>query len=602
MSGLSKAVLLLAGVSTAHGFAPSSMHAPGASTLVRARPGASVCTRAGAVSGLGMESTRRDGGALMGLRMRTAGGDAAPLGTDPFSVVKDDMAMLKAKLKKMAKVNLQESEDAQAMMAKAGAQSAGSGLGFQAKNLIDRPEKSWRPVVVILLAQMLGEGKDGLKLGKSEYLAMAEIVEIMHMSTMIHDTVLEDGDRLDKGNAAHKMYSSNIAGNKVSILAGDALLSRASVLSASLRNNEVVELVAGALESLMVGQMQLHRPTRDSPPLNAYMQNVVLRAGDLVSKGCESVAILAGYDADHPRVAAAREYGLNLAIAYQVLTDLRVTEANYAKLLNKIANEGKSAEGVRFEADEINEALSRAGPLLYASVIFPELEEMAVKGFGSVEEVLHARSLIERCDGVEGIRRLAQYHAGLALEALDAFGLEGGSEADSALRTLVAYVLEDGQERLLRKNYKDEVFIGGVGAGSEADRADSKAKQELYTRLDRLYGKAWEGVKNLVMSSMRGVKDRANYDIGQLHRGLVRDAVLLYGKNVDVESVHEYIHAQCAFRASAREVEAMMMTEVKWQIEHGIETAEDLEAMRDMGNGSLMLEPVPQRIAYDDGR
>ena len=40
------------------------------------------------------------------------------------------------------------------MMAKAGAQSAGSGLGFQAKNLIDRPEKSWRPVVIILLAQV----------------------------------------------------------------------------------------------------------------------------------------------------------------------------------------------------------------------------------------------------------------------------------------------------------------------------------------------------------------------------------------------------------------------------------------------------------------
>jgi hypothetical protein len=89
MSGLSKAVLLLAGVSTAHGFAPSSMHAPGASTLGLARPGAAVC-RATAVSGLGMESTRRDGGALMGLRMRAAGGkaDSASRGTDPFSVVK----------------------------------------------------------------------------------------------------------------------------------------------------------------------------------------------------------------------------------------------------------------------------------------------------------------------------------------------------------------------------------------------------------------------------------------------------------------------------------------------------------------------------------
>ena len=90
MSGLSKAVLLLAGVSTAHGFAPSSMHAPGTSTLGLARPGAAMCRATSAVSGLGMESTRRDGGALMGLRMRTAGGkdDSASRGTDPFSVVK----------------------------------------------------------------------------------------------------------------------------------------------------------------------------------------------------------------------------------------------------------------------------------------------------------------------------------------------------------------------------------------------------------------------------------------------------------------------------------------------------------------------------------
>lgn len=452
---------------------------------------------------------------------------------------------------------------------------------------------------------MLAEGDSAKQLGKSEYLAMAEIVEIMHMSTQIHDTVLEDGDSLEKGNAAHKLYSSNIAGNKVSILAGDALLSRASVLSASLRNNDVVELVAGALESLMVGQMQLHRPTRDSPPLNAYVQNVVLRAGDLVSKGCEASAVLAGYAPDHPRVAAAREFGLNLAIAYQILRDLRVTEANYAKLVHKMTTEVKSAEGVRFETDEINEALSRAGPLLYACVIFPELEAMAVKGFGSVNDVLHARSLIERCDGVQGIRRLAQYHANLALDALDAFGLAGaagsGGEADSALRRLVAYVVESGQERLLRKNYRDGVWTGGAAAvagGGEADKAESKAKQELYTRLDRLYGRAWQGVKDLVMSSVRGVAQRANYDIGQLHRGLVREAVLLFGKNVDVETVHQYIHGQCAFRASAREVEAMMMNEIRWQIENCIETTADIEAMAYPPQASYEL--VPQRIDYGD--
>lgn len=51
--------------------------------------------------------------------------------------------------------------------------------------------------------------------------------------------VLEDWEALEKGNPAHRMYSSSMAGNKVSILAGDFLLARASVLLASLRNTRV---------------------------------------------------------------------------------------------------------------------------------------------------------------------------------------------------------------------------------------------------------------------------------------------------------------------------------------------------------------------------
>ena len=45
--------------------------------------------------------------------------------------------------------------------------------------------------------------------------------------------------------------------------------------------------------------------------------------------------------------------------------------------------------------------------------------------------------------------------------------------------------------------------------------------------------------------------ESAEDDVGQLHRSIVRDAVLLYGKGVGVEEVHRYIHGQCAFRASA---------------------------------------------------
>jgi len=60
-----------------------------------------------------------------------------------------------------------------------------------------------------------------------------------------------------------------------------------------------------------------------------------------------------------------------------------------------------------------------AGPLLYAATLFPELQDVAQRGFTSFAEVLHAKSLIDRCDAVHGMRRLAQYHARLALDALE---------------------------------------------------------------------------------------------------------------------------------------------------------------------------------------
>ena len=42
------------------------------------------------------------------------------------------------------------------------------------------------------------------------------------------------------------------------------------------------------------------------------------------------------------------------------------------------------------------------GESSYAAVIFPDLETMAGRGFHNATELLHARSLIERCDAVHG--------------------------------------------------------------------------------------------------------------------------------------------------------------------------------------------------------
>jgi len=500
-----------------------------------------------------------------------------PMGPDPFQLVRTDMQLIKGKIKRLAD-NAFKSNKANV--------PGSSSLKKNWNGFFERPEKSWRPAAIVMLSRAL-EGLDaGVEKEESRVaaLTMAEIVEMMHLSTQIHDTILEEGDEMGKGNQAHKMYGSTSAGNKVSILAGDFLLSRASVLSASLRNMEVVEAVALALQALMEGQMQLHHPTKDQPTLNLYIKNVRHRGGLLLSKGCEAVALLAGFPSDHAVTQAAREYGLNLGMSYQILKDLRVTEGNYAKLLDKIKKESASKSGVSYRPKELEGPLQFAGPLLYAAVLFPGLDDMASRGFGNVSDVLHARSLIERCQGVEGIRRLAQYHAASALEAL---AVLPESEAKDGLAMLVHYTLEAEQPRLVRANYALDGKFAEPSTKSTSYyaammQAEELAKRELYGALDRLSDVAWTSmleVKDTLVRSVLGIKDRASTDISTLHKIAVREAVLLYGKAVKVETVQQYVNAQGMLRVSAMAVEKMLHEEIQWQLRNGIETAEDIEQL-----------------------
>jgi len=523
-----------------------------------------------------------------------------PRGPDPFQKSQVDMQLIKSKIKRIADRALSSSNKSMSQKA------AGKGMmGGNMNKLFKRPEKSWRPAAIVLLFEALnaqnGAGTDQ----KKEALVMAEIVEMMHMATQVHDTILEDGDSLDKGNPAHSIYGSTSAGNKVSLLAGDFLLSRASVLSASLRNIAVVEAVASALQSMMEGQVQMHRPAEETS-LNTYIKNTKRRGGMLLARGCESVALVSGHAHDSKAVEAATEFGLNLGMCYQLLNDLQRTEANYAKALDKIRKEGGSSNGVIYTPNEMDAPLQIAGPLLYAGVLFPELYEVAGRGFATAAELIHARSLIDRCDAVAGIRRLAAYHAQLALESLADLP---ESEAKSSLSLLVHYAVEEGQPRLLRSNYSPEgVFSQNSESLSTAkaiQRAEVAAKKELYGTLDSLYGRSATVVRavkdslvrgySAVLDIERGFKDRATSDIGRLQRVAVRDCVLTYGKGVQVSVVVDYVNQQCAFHVSALDVETMLYEEIQWQLKNDVECEEDIKVLA--GRGAPMLWPGEEVMA-----
>ena len=77
---------------------------------------------------------------------------------------------------------------------------------------------------------------------------LAEIVEMIHVASLLHDDVI-DNSSMRRGSAS----APEAFGNKLSVLAGDFLLGRASAALSRLGSSEVVELIASVIANLVEG-------------------------------------------------------------------------------------------------------------------------------------------------------------------------------------------------------------------------------------------------------------------------------------------------------------------------------------------------------------
>lgn len=83
---------------------------------------------------------------------------------------------------------------------------------------------------------------------------LAEITEMIHTASLLHDDVIDVADTRRGVSSVNSVF-----GNKLAILAGDFLLARASVCLARLRNVPVVELLSTVIEHLVKGEVMQMR-------------------------------------------------------------------------------------------------------------------------------------------------------------------------------------------------------------------------------------------------------------------------------------------------------------------------------------------------------
>ncbi len=174
--------------------------------------------------------------------------------------------------------------------------------------------KMLRPALVILSHRAL---KDRLykKTAAYEVVRVAAIVELIHNATLLHDDVIDEGQ---KRRGVPTM--NRLLGNETAVLLGDFLLSKVFRTCADL-NPAVVKIISvaagrtceGELSQIIQrGDWQLSEPE--------YLEIITEKSAALFSGCCQAGAVLAG--ADKSQVELLGGFGLNLGVAFQITDDL----------------------------------------------------------------------------------------------------------------------------------------------------------------------------------------------------------------------------------------------------------------------------------------
>jgi len=230
---------------------------------------------------------------------------------------------------------------------------------------------------------------------------LGQIVEMIHVASLIHDDVLDEADTRRGGEAVHKLYS-----NKVAVLAGDYLLARASVLLARLENTAVVQIMATALESLVAGEiMQLKSSPEELLQMQSYLRKSYYKTASLICYACRSTALLGGHAYGSTVATACEEFGFHMGLAFQIQDDILDFTAA-ADIMGKPT------------LADMSLGLSTA-PILYAAQEFPHLQPLVKRRFkekGDKQTALEA--LYKSKTAMDKARKLAEFHAQKAVDSL----------------------------------------------------------------------------------------------------------------------------------------------------------------------------------------
>lgn len=175
--------------------------------------------------------------------------------------------------------------------------------------LLRQKGKEIRPTLVFMTARLFGD------IDKRSFVA-ATMIELLHTATLIHDDVVDEADRRRGFLSINKLWR-----NKAGVLLGDFLLSKGLLISLDYKEYQLLHVLSDAVRDMSEGELRQLKTSRlFNMTEERYFQIIKEKTASLIAACCQCGAIAA--TDDEKVIAAMREIGLKIGIAFQIKDDL----------------------------------------------------------------------------------------------------------------------------------------------------------------------------------------------------------------------------------------------------------------------------------------
>ena len=177
------------------------------------------------------------------------------------------------------------------------------------KYMIKNKGKNIRPILTILSARLCGEPTI------NSYRAAA-MMELLHIATLIHDDVVDDATLRRGRPSINRVWK-----NKISVLMGDFILSKALINMIGLKDFDALEQISSTAEKLSAGEiLQIEKSITRSMTEDVYFEMISQKTASLIATSCELGAITTTKEEKDRQ--ATFSFGENLGMAFQIKDDL----------------------------------------------------------------------------------------------------------------------------------------------------------------------------------------------------------------------------------------------------------------------------------------